>query len=450
MRRFWVVLVWVATTTLTGFSQSPDELVTGAVLKFEAGELTECLNDLEKALAGSSQLSAKSLAQAHLYRGRLYLRQQKDSVTAGKTEKFGDAQLMALNEYQNALKADDGTVRSVIELQLNQLYPLLFNTGVEAYNNSLDDNVGNQNELLTQAEKYLLAAQQIKPDNYQLSDLIGRVYKGMGRDEEALGHYRNARRQYRPMRSREPDFVGITNIFLSAAMILRDHPERPSYSQGMESVQSGIYLLDMEYGRWRRNFQSQDNQKEQQYLEGRKDLIEEELKFYLDMPERIHDAKSAFETALNLDFKEDEQMHFMYARIVEQENRETAIDHYKIAIELDPNFKEAYFNLGVVYNNEAKDLGEDHASYTEVISNSIDAYEHYVALDPSNPNAHSRLCVLFYNESVRMNGLEAEQAGRRQEFIDKAISHAEQARKLNPDDKNASQVLDLLANERQD
>ena len=89
--RYLFCIVSIMTICHLAGAQSNENLVGQAILKFEAGEFAASLTDIEEALASEEDLAPKERAQAHLYRGRLYLRQELDSINAGQTDAIPDA-----------------------------------------------------------------------------------------------------------------------------------------------------------------------------------------------------------------------------------------------------------------------------------------------------------------------------------------------------------------------
>ncbi|MDX1410147.1 MAG: hypothetical protein R3330_18485, partial [Saprospiraceae bacterium] len=309
--RYLLTLLLIPALYMQSTAQTADELVSQAVLMYEAGEYTECLENIEKALTTAEDLSPQQRSLAHLYRGMLHLRSQMETGGSGSTDPASDPRLLALAEFQKARDTDDGSMSARIQQEMNQLYPLLFNAGVQAYNASLSATGDAKTNALEYAAGYVTGAYQIRPDNYKLSDLLGRIHYYLEQYEQSLGYYLTARRQYRPIRSREPDFSGISNIYLSAAYIFRDHLKPPSPDRALESVSTGLALLESEYQRFATSF-SGNQEGHSRYLNGRKQLRGMELELLQNMPQRINEALTKFEAAIDSDFKDDAQMHASY------------------------------------------------------------------------------------------------------------------------------------------
>lgn len=84
-------------------------------------------------------------------------------------------------------------------------------------------------------------------------------------------------------------------------------------------------------------------------------LLTEELNYYL-MGGKSAEAEKLLVQAIEKD-PTNHLLHYAAGTIYEDlDKREPAIQSYKKAIEIKPDFWEAYFNLGALYNNEAKRL----------------------------------------------------------------------------------------------
>ena len=99
-----------------------------------------------------------------------------------------------------------------------------------------------------------------------------------------------------------------------------------------------------------------------------------------------------------------------------------AIETYRKAIEADPTFQDAYFNLAGAYH--ARDQFEEAISY----------YQQAIALDDSDPDAHYNLAHAYQ---------ETEQ-------VDLAIRAYEKARSLNPEDTEVYYHLARMYEKRGD
>jgi Flp pilus assembly protein TadD len=120
---------------------------------------------------------------------------------------------------------------------------------------------------------------------------------------------------------------------------------------------------------------------------------------------------------------------------------EEAENNLKLAIEKEPMNKQLHFSLGVVYDN----LGQtDKAAI---------AYEEAIEIDPDYFDAVYNLGALYFNQGVEMNNAaneiednkkyEAKKAEAKASFVE-ALPYLEKAHELDPKDLGAMQSLKTL------
>ena len=109
----------------------------------------------------------------------------------------------------------------------------------------------------------------------------------------------------------------------------------------------------------------------------------------------------------------------MLGRIyAEEKDYERAVLFYKNAIELDPNFSRAYFNLGYIYYVVKKDYVK-----------AQEMYEHTVRISPD-----------FLDDALYMLALSQKRLGKKQE----CIRNLEKSLDINPDNRQAKTTLARL------
>jgi tetratricopeptide (TPR) repeat protein len=104
---------------------------------------------------------------------------------------------------------------------------------------------------------------------------------------------------------------------------------------------------------------------------------------------RYTEALAEFEQALegDLESHEPEYVHYMIGRSHDALDQfDEAIAAYQRALEINPDYEEAWVGLGVVYRLSG-DFEAAHAAYSEAL-----------AIDPDNANAHSSLGTLYLLE----------------------------------------------------
>jgi tetratricopeptide (TPR) repeat protein len=165
--------------------------------------------------------------------------------------------------------------------------------------------------------------------------------------------------------------------------------------------------------------------------------------------------------------------HYIVGNAYQREgSRDKAIEHYKMAIDLSPNYADAYISLGVAYISEGRkkealeffqtaieikpDYAEAHYNLGKVyqleglLDNAVRHYKIAIELKPQYPDAHSNLGVAYESQGLIDKAIEHYRiatevdhdyaaayynlghAYQTQGFIDKAIKNYQIAIQLNP------------------
>jgi tetratricopeptide (TPR) repeat protein len=87
---------------------------------------------------------------------------------------------------------------------------------------------------------------------------------------------------------------------------------------------------------------------------------------------------------------EQAKEHFDKGVQLETQNMmEEALQEFKQAIQLDPNYADAHFHLGSVYH------------YLEAYTLAIDEYEKVIQINPNYPKGHTALANVYYVQGIR-------------------------------------------------
>lgn len=127
-----------------------------------------------------------------------------------------------------------------------------------------------------------------------------------------------------------------------------------------------------------------------------KDLIQEKITTLI-MLERADDAKSELEAAISNDPTNSLYYYFLGYLYDIEENSEKAVEQYEKAIELNPDYYDANYNLGVVHYNVGRDL------LSELNNLSLADYrlkeEDYV----KRSNVHFEKSLPYFEKAVELN-----------------------------------------------
>lgn len=116
----------------------------------------------------------------------------------------------------------------------------------------------------------------------------------------------------------------------------------------------------------------------------------------LIMMERVDDAKSELEAAINNDPTNHLFYYFMGYLYDYQEDPENAIIQYKKALELNPDYYEANYNLGVVYYNIAREI------ISELNNLSLDEYREKESEYVEKAAVHFREALPYFEKAVEL------------------------------------------------
>ena len=139
--------------------------------------------------------------------------------------------------------------------------------------------------------------------------------------------------------------------------------------------------------------------------------------------------KNYREEALKAAKKAEAYVHFVNARILLkfEENREAALKSYDIAIDLYPEFTEAYYNRG--------NLKDDKGDYDGAITD----YTKAIELKPD-------FAAAYHNRGVAKSkkGENAEKNEEKRKWYEEAIADFKEAIRLNPNDESAKKILESV------
>jgi tetratricopeptide (TPR) repeat protein len=126
-----------------------------------------------------------------------------------------------------------------------------------------------------------------------------------------------------------------------------------------------------------------------------------------------------------------------------------AIEHYRIALSLNPDFEEAQYNIGNTYNDQG------------LVEKAMEHYRKVLSLDPDHAEAHYNLGLVYFNKGMLGEALEHNLRALNLKpdyaeahvnigcvygskgLLDKAVEHLETALSLNPDYSEAHYNLGL-------
>ena len=381
MRQYILLFVFVF---IAAFTIAQDSKVSTGMVDFNSQDYAKALKSFNVALENPGMLKAKNQPKAYFYRGqtlvRLYAQYYRDKETE-KLKGLSDAYLRAYDDYQAALSVDaDGKWKSKIEAQLLLINGQLLNQGLTSLNRA--------NKATTEEDKakeyalsmrYLNGAATIDPTNYMAYDLRAQASLAQEDTVAAKNDFKTAITKFKETLPAQPDqLIGYSFYRLALIERYRDNDLEAS----LKTISDGAATVDAEHKRlegMKANFTPEDWASiEKQYNDAKKDLNAFKLDIYLNSPDKLQEALKEFETAIQNE-PNDYIKHVAYASLLEKIEPKKAVDIYLKAIKIDDTKELAFFNLGALYNNIAKELF-DKANDEEDLTKSNEIQEEATAV----------------------------------------------------------------------
>lgn len=348
--------------SLIAFNQ--DVKVTTAEAFFKEGRYETAIKSLNVALENPNALKEKNQAKAYYLRGESYIKLMSTSAYDQKhaeLQEMANFPFMAMEDYFKAIEIDgeDNNYGKKAAQGLITLRNVMLQGGLTALNTlaTLDD-PEQRKSFIFEADKYLTGAYQIEED-YLIHDLLGQLRNQEEKREEAYEHFKTSLDQFQNEPPANPDlFIGYVAYRKALYEAYYKDYDEDSYEvfgdveSALKSIKLGEELVDKEYLRYDATGQEQAKDK---YEMLKNDLLTMKLDLYLQGAGEGSEGLEAMGKAV----KENPQDYILlvaYAQMLEAEDLEKAIEHYKLATEVNPDKTSAWFNLGAVYNNIATDI----------------------------------------------------------------------------------------------
>jgi tetratricopeptide (TPR) repeat protein len=311
-----IILLALLIAFSSAFAQR-GKVTTAQSLK-DAGKLSEALEAIEEAADESNPKAEKSFGWPKTWevRGEVFqaIGQSKDENIKKLSS---DPLTEALNSYKKAMELDaKGTNAKGIKIKLTLLTNDLTNQAVEAFQ-------------VENYEKALLSFQQVldiqnipvvKQDNPDAVDTVIIFNSGLAaynaeKYETAIGYYKEAAKYgYNGART--------YNLIAASYQLMNDT------LGALESLKEGFEKYPEDNG-----------------------VLESMIQIYMDL-DKTDDAMKYLEMAIAQDDTKPRYYFAQGALYEKMGNEQKAIETYKKTMEVDPEFFNAYYNLGALYYNK--------------------------------------------------------------------------------------------------
>jgi len=413
IRTIWILLI-LCGSNLIIYAQ--DSKVNAGINAYESGDYQKAFSEFNTALAKPDELKNKNLPKAYYYRSLTWLKLMTEAAKTKNHDwlvKNYQAPLRAYEDCKLAEKHDDGKWSSKIQSQFSLIrtkllqYSLSYLTTLQKMKDE-----GTKQATYDATMKFLEAALAIEKD-YSIYDLMSQAESALSFANTPSKDYADqAIKAYQAEKPTTPDpFIGYAYYRKALAERYTDEDLKSAW----QTVQTGIQSLQEEQNRLKTTSNMANiNRLDNKFKLAIQDLQNFELDILLNSPDLFQTALEKFEKAVE-ESPNSYMKHVAYAALLERQNPTKAKEIYKKAIAIDPKQETAYFNLGVLYNNEAmgyyKKANEETdfdaiAQWNKKVDAAfVQAYAQFQKAHEFNPNALETVNALM-QIAIRLEKLE--------------------------------------------
>jgi hypothetical protein len=264
-------------------------------------------------------------------------------------EKYKDAYFLAYQDLIEARKFMIGeAAKKEAESLGNYLNRSITNLGAGILNTIYSDAKMTQSAKdasLDEAQKYLMAAISLKPNDYSAYDFYGQVMMLKKADDDALAYFEKSKKYFAESKSNSTD-LGHFRVYGNIAIIQLN---RKNGAEALKTIETAKNNLESHYQR----INKKDSLSNKEYL-GMKSLLQNiENDIYLNSPELAQKAIEKFNNQIKANPAEL-SARFSLAQVYEQQKMYSeAAAEYESLLKIDSTNRLANYNLGILYLNEA-------------------------------------------------------------------------------------------------
>ena len=264
-------------------------------------------------------------------------------------EKYKDAYFLAYQDLIEARKFMLGeAAKKEAESLGNYLHRSITNLGAGILNTIYSDAKMTQSAKdasLDEAQKYLMAAISLKPNDYSAYDFYGQVMMLKKADDDALAYFEKSKKYFAESKTNSTD-LGHFRVYGNIAIIQLN---RKNGAEALKTIETAKNNLESHYQR----ITKKDSLSNKEYL-GMKSLLQNiENDIYLNSPDLAQKAIEKFNNQIKANPSEL-SARFSLAQVYEQQKMYSeAADEYESLLKIDSTNRLANYNLGILYLNEA-------------------------------------------------------------------------------------------------
>ncbi len=312
MKKLIFAILFISIGNFSYGQYVPKGKTSKAEMALEQGKMDIAKAEIDEAFKIDNKGKVSAAAKSWFLKGKIYKALYLDDSTSFK-DLVGPEGLDIAMECFSKVKSMEKENSSYVvfaEQQINYLYNSIINKGASAYND---------NDYESAYKDFENALKVIPGDTTAL------LYGAVSAQQAEM--YDESLYLYQKMAD-----DGTAKVDNYKTMVYIYRTEKEDLESVLKVVDQGI-----------------------QAFPNNKELIQEKITTLI-MLERADDAKSELEAAINNDPTNSLYYYFLGYLFDVEENYEGAIEQYEKAIELNPDYYDANYNLGVVHYNAGRDI----------------------------------------------------------------------------------------------
>lgn len=345
-------MLFIGMATFTFGQYVPKGKTTKAELALTKGELDIAKAEIDEAFKVDAKGKVSGSAKNWYTKGKIYKAIYLDDSTDYKNLAGEEALGVAIESFNKvtAMEKENSPYVIMANTEISQLYGAIINDGAEKYNEN--DFEGAYKDFMTalEVEKDDTTALLYGGVSAQQADMIDEAlacFQTLADNGDAkIDTYKTMIYLYR---TEKEDMEGVLRIVTQALEV---------YPENSELAQEKITTLIM--------------------------------------MERVDEAKNELEAAISNDPTNHLYYYFLGYLYDFQEDPDNAMIQYKKALELDPDYYEANYNLGVVYYNVAREI------ISELNNLSLDEYRKKEKEYVERASVHFKEALPYFEKAVEI------------------------------------------------
>jgi tetratricopeptide (TPR) repeat protein len=350
MKKLIFAFLFIGIASFTYGQYVPKGKTTKAEAALNKGELDIAKAEIDEAFKVDKKGKVSSSAKNWYLKGRIYKAIYLDDSTEYSDLAGGNALKIAMDSFNKVLSMEKETSTYAIftNQEIDQLYAVEVNKGADLYNEN--DFEG--------AYREFMKALVIMP-----KDTTALLYGGVSAQQadmmdEAIDCFQQLVDN------------GDANIDTYKTLIYLYRTEKEDMDKVLETVDAALTKFP-----------------------NNKEFTQEKITTLI-LSDRVDEAKTELESAISQDPTNAQYYYFLGYLYDSQEDYDNAQENYEKAIELNPDYYDANYNLAVIHYNKARDI------IHELNELSLDEYRKQEAAYAEKASVHFRDALPYFEKAV--------------------------------------------------